>query len=149
MYIFSREVLKEVPGPPQGCPEVAPGRPQGGPGGRDGRPWRARGGARLDHEAHGRCWAAHGPFGLTFSYVFVPLDALSLRFPMNLGHRTLSLGACAVKSPKAELRTTHGGAFSWRLGPGREPLRRVQGPLLLIPDTCYLILDIRHLILDT
>ena len=65
-------------------------------------PGMVRAGARIAHETHGRCWAAHGPFGLTFSRVFVPSDALSLRFPMNLGPRTLSLGACAVKSSTGE-----------------------------------------------
>ena len=42
MYIFSREVLKDVPGPPQGCPEVALGRPEGGPGSREGA-WQPMG----------------------------------------------------------------------------------------------------------
>ena len=74
-------------------------------------------------------------------------DALSLRFPMFLGPRTLSPYACAAKSPKAKFRTSPPYGFSWRLGPGREPLRRVQGPLLLIQCTCYLILDTWYLIL--
>ena len=52
-------------------------------------PGRARAGARIAYEAHGRCWAAHGPFELKFSNVFGPSDALSLRFPMFCGHRTL------------------------------------------------------------
>ena len=108
VYILPGGPQGHVPGPPQGCPEVAPGRPQGGPRVCDGCPWRARGSARMAHEAHGRCWAAHVPFGLTFSHVFGPSDALSLRFPMNLGPRTLSLGACAAKSPKAELSMTPG-----------------------------------------
>ena len=56
----------------------------------------------MAHEAHGRCWAAHGPFGPTFSNVFGAPVHLDLRFSMNLGPRTLSLGACAVKSSTGE-----------------------------------------------
>ena len=77
-----------------------PGRASGGPGraprwlrgvfwialgGLWDGPGRARAGARMAREAHGRCWAAHGPFGLTFSNVLGPHGAQSLRFPMILG----------------------------------------------------------------
>ena len=41
-------------------------------------------------------------FELTFSVVFGPSDALSLRFRRILGPRTLSLYACAAKSSKAK-----------------------------------------------
>ena len=93
----------------------------------------------MAHEAHGRCWAAHGPFGLTFSNDFVPSDALSLRFPTLLDPLTLSPYACAAKSPKAELSWT---STPWYF----EGFWAVAGNLeggdirtfLLIPDTCHL-----------
>ena len=65
-------------------------------------PGRARGGARIAHEAHGRCWVAHGPFRFTFSNVFGALVNLDLRFPMIMGPRAFSLDACAVTSSEDE-----------------------------------------------
>ena len=83
-------------------------------------------------------------------------NALSLHFPVFLGPRTLSHYACAAKSPGGSLVWGIIWGFLWRLGPGREPLRRAQVPLFLIQYTffliqytCYLRLDPRHLIPDT
>ena len=42
---------------------------------------------------------------------------LSLRFHMILGPRTLSLHACAAKSPKAEFRHPPLEAIFWGFGP--------------------------------
>ena len=71
----------------------------------------------MAREAHGRCWAAHGPFGLTFSNEFGAHAHLDLRFPLFWGPRTLSLHPCAAKSPKAELRTTPPAGILGGLGP--------------------------------
>ena len=56
--------------------------------------------------AIGRCRAAHESFELTFSSVLGPSDALSLRFPMFWGPRTLSPYACAAKLSGGEFWMT-------------------------------------------
>ena len=78
----------------------------------------------------------HERFEPTFSNVFGPSGALVSIFVRRNRPRP--------SKGQPPLRVKGGGS-----GPGREPLRRVQGPLFLIQYTCYLILDIRHLILDT
>ena len=91
------------------------------------------------------------------------MSDLSLRFPMFGGHLTFwayvfpcfwasgrsRLTPVQPNRPRPSLGPPPLRAFCAVLGPGREPLRRVQGPLFLIQYTCSLILDLRHLILDT
>ena len=98
-----------------------------------------------------------------FSNTSGPSDALSLRFHMFLGLMSIwtyvfqyfwALGRSRStpvlpNRPEASKGRPPLVVKGGVLGPGREPLRRVQGPLLLIQYTCYLILDTRHLILDT
>ena len=56
-------------------------------------------------EGPGMDRGGHEPFELTFSNTFGPSDALSLRFLILLGPRTLSPYACAAKSGR-EFGTT-------------------------------------------
>ena len=86
-------------------------------------------------------------------------DALSLRFLMFLGQRPLiayafqcsgSLGRsrCTPALPNRP-EASKGQPFFYGFlsvsGLGLEPLRKIQGPLLLIQYTCFLILDTCHL----
>ena len=116
---------------------------------------KARAGARIAHEAHGRCWAAHGQFGLTFSHECCSYVYSGLRFLKNWGPRTLSLHTCAAKSsgPEGGLGQPPTYDFLWRLGLGREPFEGgLQVHLLLISKhvtchhtsrvTCHLYLNI-------
>ena len=76
-------------------PQEVLGRAMGGLWDDPGRA-RARAGAKVGY------WAGHGPFGFTFSNEFGGLVNLDLRFPLLLCLRTFSLGACAMKPPKAQ-----------------------------------------------
>ena len=108
--------------------------------------WYRRGGLEVALGAVGRLQkvpgrdrGGHERFELTFSNAFGPSDALSLRFPIYLGPQTLSHYACAAKPPGREFRTRHYLRFFIAFVPWAGNLRGgVQGPLLLIPDTCYL-----------
>ena len=74
-------------------------------------------------EGPGMGGGSHDRFERTFSNVFEPSDALSLRFPTLLGPQTLSPYTCAAKSPKAEFRTTHPYGKLRLLGPRRGTLK--------------------------
>ena len=63
---------------------------------------RVRASVRMANEAHVKCWAAHMVFGMTFSDVWEPYGAQSLRFPLIMCSRALSLDACAMKSSAGE-----------------------------------------------
>ena len=71
---------------------MAPGWRREDPEIATGGPWE---GLREGRRGHERSES-------TFSSVLMPSDALSLRFPMFLGPRTLSPYACAAKSSKGE-----------------------------------------------
>ena len=84
-----------------------------------GEPWEASGmaraGARIAHEAHGRCWAAHdsGPFGRSRSTLV------------------------QLNGPRVNKGTDLSWVVLWRLGLGREPSQGgSQAPLSLIQNTC-------------
>ena len=53
-------------------------------------------------EGHGMDRGGHEQFDLTLSNTFGTLDALSLRFPILWGPRTLSPYACAAKSVRSK-----------------------------------------------
>ena len=133
---------------------------------------RARAGARMAHESPGRDFREHLesiPRALQSSWS--PLrrswqadDALSLRFPMFLGHRALRAYVCPCSGtfgrsgctpalpnrPEASLDGPTVRGFLLIPGPGWGTCKEgLEGPLLLIQYTCYLILGTRHLILDT
>ena len=109
----------------------------------------------LKNLREGRRWAAaqtwwflgrfigklrHGSVGMM--HVWEGSAHLDLRFPMFLGPRTLSLHACAAKSPKAELRLTRPYAILGGFGPRGEPLKEGETvTMTFIPDTVYLLLD--------
>ena len=101
----------------------------------------------MAYETHGRCWAAHGPFGLTFSNVFGALVHLDLRFRMNLGPRALSIDACAAKSSTGEQGTTPFGWYLKESGPRAGTFKEGTGTFM--PDTCHLYLVTCHLYLYT
>ena len=119
--------------------------------------WRALGWRREDHEI------APGAMGRPSEVLGGAMGDLSLRFPVfgcqgarNIGKRksggpsdALALRLCSQIVQGRVRFDFHLKVKGGVSGPGREPLRRVQGPLLLIQYTCYLILDTRHLILDT
>ena len=103
-------------------PEVAPGA--------TGGPWEGLGGGRGGHERS----------ELTFSSVLKPSDALSRRFPMLLGPRTLSLDACAAKSSRGEWGATPWSWFFVDSGPWAGNLKG--GDIrTFLADTVYLLLD--------
>ena len=74
-------------------------------------------------EGPGRGRRGHERFELTFSDRLGPPDALSLRFPLFLTPRALSLGACAGKSPRGELSPTPDFWFFKASRLGGEPLK--------------------------
>ena len=53
-------------------------------------------------EGPGRGGGSHDRYELTFSNVFEPSDALSLRFPIFWGSQTLSPYACAARSSRGK-----------------------------------------------
>ena len=98
--------------------------------GATGGPWEGRGRGRGGHEQS----------ELTFSNVWRPPAALSLRFPICLGSRTLSHYACAAKPPGREFSMRHYLRVFMALGPWAGNLRGgVQGPFFA--DAVYLLLD--------
>ena len=69
---------------------------------------RARAGAMIAYDAHGMCWAAHGPFGLTFSNFFVAPIYFDLRHIMENSlsgeaPKQICTQICTRPSPENEL----------------------------------------------
>ena len=124
------------------------------PGGlRDGFKWPSR-------ELRG----AMGDPGMVLGRAKDAMSDFSLRFPMFLDHRTLwayvfqslwALGRSRLtpvqpNRPRPSKGWPPPDGILGGFGPWVGNLKGgVQVPLLLIQYTCYLILDIRHLILDT
>ena len=102
-------------------------------------PWMAPGGAEDAMSDLGLCFPMFGGHQTFWAYVF----------PYFWAFGRSRLTPVQPNRPRASLGPPPLRVFCWVLGPGREPLRRVQGPLFLIQYTCYLILDTSHLILDT
>ena len=98
---------------------------------------RAQAGARMAHEAHGRCRAAYGQFGLTFSNVCWRICPFGLTFSNVFGPSDVLAARLCCQIVQGQVRGHPPLVVFWGVsGPGREPLRRVQGPLLLIQYTC-------------